>query len=45
VGSARGCHNINFVTPEHVVAQILEALPANWRHEKSPTPFAWLMRP
>jgi putative pyruvate formate lyase activating enzyme len=22
----RGCHNINFVTPEHVVAQILEAL-------------------
>jgi putative pyruvate formate lyase activating enzyme len=23
---ARGCHNINFVTPEHVVAQILEAL-------------------
>ena len=24
---ARGCHNINFVTPEHVVAQILEALP------------------
>ena len=21
----RGCHNINFVTPEHVVAQILEA--------------------
>jgi putative pyruvate formate lyase activating enzyme len=23
----RGCHNINFVTPEHVVAQILEALP------------------
>ncbi len=22
-----GCHNINFVTPEHVVAQILEALP------------------
>ncbi len=24
---AEGCHNINFVTPEHVVAQILEALP------------------
>jgi putative pyruvate formate lyase activating enzyme len=24
---ALGCHNINFVTPEHVVAQILEALP------------------
>ncbi|MFQ5897323.1 MAG: radical SAM protein [Candidatus Methylomirabilia bacterium] len=23
---ARGCHNINFVTPEHVVPQILEAL-------------------
>ncbi|RMD59205.1 MAG: radical SAM protein, partial [Nitrospirae bacterium] len=23
----RGCHNINFVTPSHVVAQILEALP------------------
>ncbi len=23
----RSCHNINFVTPEHVVAQILEALP------------------
>jgi putative pyruvate formate lyase activating enzyme len=22
-----GCHNINFVTPEHVVPQILEALP------------------
>jgi putative pyruvate formate lyase activating enzyme len=22
----RGCHNINFVTPEHVVPQILEAL-------------------
>ena len=22
-----GCHNINFVTPEHVVAQILEAIP------------------
>ncbi|MEE9217782.1 MAG: radical SAM protein [Acidobacteriota bacterium] len=24
---ARGCHNINFVTPEHVVPQVLEALP------------------
>jgi len=24
---AYGCHNINFVTPEHVVPQILEALP------------------
>ena len=24
----RGCHNINFVTPEHVVPQILQALPA-----------------
>ena len=24
----RGCHNINFVTPEHVVPQILRALPA-----------------
>ena len=23
----QGCHNINFVTPSHVVAQILEALP------------------
>ncbi len=23
----RGCHNINFVTPEHVVPQILEAMP------------------
>jgi putative pyruvate formate lyase activating enzyme len=23
----RGCHNINFVTPTHMVAQILEALP------------------
>jgi len=23
----RGCHDINFVTPEHVVPQILEALP------------------
>jgi len=25
---AMGCHNINFVTPSHVVPQILEALPA-----------------
>ena len=24
---AEGCHNINFVTPEHVVPQIIEALP------------------
>jgi putative pyruvate formate lyase activating enzyme len=24
----QGCHNINFVTPEHVVPQIVEALPA-----------------
>jgi putative pyruvate formate lyase activating enzyme len=24
---ARGCHNINWVTPEHVVPQLLEALP------------------
>jgi putative pyruvate formate lyase activating enzyme len=24
---ARGCHNINFVSPSHVLAQILEALP------------------
>jgi putative pyruvate formate lyase activating enzyme len=24
---ARGCHNINLVTPEHVVPQIVEALP------------------
>ena len=24
---AGGCHNVNFVTPEHVVPQILEALP------------------
>lgn len=24
---AQGCHNINFVTPEHVVPQVLEALP------------------
>ena len=25
--SGRGCHNINFVTPSHVVPQLLEALP------------------
>ncbi|MFZ7111700.1 MAG: radical SAM protein [Desulfatiglandales bacterium] len=25
--AARGCHNINFVTPTHVIPQILEALP------------------
>jgi putative pyruvate formate lyase activating enzyme len=25
--SDRGCHNINFVTPSHVVPQLLEALP------------------
>jgi putative pyruvate formate lyase activating enzyme len=24
---ARGCHNVNWVTPEHVVPQILEAVP------------------
>ncbi|MFP3853461.1 MAG: radical SAM protein [Anaerolineales bacterium] len=24
---ARGCHNINWVTPEHVVTQLLEAMP------------------
>ncbi|HXW69065.1 MAG TPA: radical SAM protein [Dissulfurispiraceae bacterium] len=24
----RGCHNINFVTPSHVIPQILEALPS-----------------
>ena len=24
---AIGCHNVNWVTPEHVVPQILEALP------------------
>ena len=23
----RGCHNVNFVTPEHVAPQIIEALP------------------
>jgi putative pyruvate formate lyase activating enzyme len=28
----RGCHNINFVTPEHVVPQILEALPHAIEH-------------
>jgi len=28
----QGCHNINFVTPSHVVAQILEALPVAVRH-------------
>ena len=27
----RGCHNINFVTPEHVVPQVLEALAARRR--------------
>ncbi|MDH3199145.1 MAG: radical SAM protein, partial [Candidatus Krumholzibacteria bacterium] len=25
---ARGCHNVNFVTPEHVVPQVLEAVAA-----------------
>src|SRR5207248_1557979 len=25
---ARGCHNINFVTPEHVAPQVLEAIAA-----------------
>ena len=29
---AQGCHNINFVTPEHVVPQVLEALPHAIRH-------------
>ncbi len=29
---AEGCHNINFVTPEHVVPQILEALPLAIEH-------------
>ena len=24
---AQGCHNVNFVTPEHVVPEVLEALP------------------
>jgi putative pyruvate formate lyase activating enzyme len=28
----RGCHNINFVTPTHVVPQILEALPYAVEH-------------
>ncbi|ROQ93566.1 radical SAM protein [Desulfosoma caldarium] len=28
----RGCHNINFVTPTHVVPQILEALPLAVEH-------------
>ncbi len=33
----RGCHNINFVTPEHVVPQILEALvPATERGLRLP---------
>jgi len=27
-----GCHNVNFVTPEHVVPQILEALPLAIEH-------------
>jgi putative pyruvate formate lyase activating enzyme len=29
---AVGCHNINWVTPEHVVPQILEALPLAFAH-------------
>jgi putative pyruvate formate lyase activating enzyme len=29
---AMGCHNINLVTPEHVVPQILEALPIAFAH-------------
>ena len=29
---AIGCHNINWVTPEHVVPQILEALPLAFAH-------------
>jgi putative pyruvate formate lyase activating enzyme len=29
---AMGCHNINFVTPEHVAPQILEALPIAVEH-------------
>jgi putative pyruvate formate lyase activating enzyme len=29
---ARGCHNINLVTPEHVVPQVLEALPDAVEH-------------
>ncbi|MDR7448158.1 MAG: LAGLIDADG family homing endonuclease [Armatimonadota bacterium] len=28
----QGCHNLNFVTPEHVVPQILEALPLAVEH-------------
>lgn len=28
----QGCHNINFVSPSHVVAQILEAMPIAARH-------------
>jgi len=28
----KGCHNINFVTPSHVLAQILEALPIAIEH-------------
>ncbi len=27
----RGCHNVNWVTPEHVVPQLLEAMPARRR--------------
>ncbi|MDQ3777932.1 MAG: radical SAM protein, partial [Actinomycetota bacterium] len=30
---AIGCHNINWVTPEHVVPQILEALPLAFAHD------------
>ncbi len=29
---AIGCHNVNFVTPEHVVPQVLEALPIAVEH-------------
>jgi putative pyruvate formate lyase activating enzyme len=29
---AMGCHNVNLVTPEHVVPQILEALPIAFAH-------------
>jgi putative pyruvate formate lyase activating enzyme len=29
---AIGCHNVNWVTPEHVVPQILEALPLAYAH-------------
>jgi putative pyruvate formate lyase activating enzyme len=39
---AQGCHNINFVTPEHVVPQIIEALPlaigAAWNCPSCTTP-------